>query len=98
MTTEADKLRAARALIEDPKRWCQCNYAISRLGNSVKPTSKRAVKWCAVGACIKIGASTDLLRDVAICRDIVSTNDCNGHGEVMAMFDRAIQLAEEQEQ
>jgi hypothetical protein len=43
----------ARAFLE--RGWCRHNLAQDAEGNSVEPTDKRAVSWCAFGALLAAG-------------------------------------------
>lgn len=50
MMTATEVLRRARALIEEPARWCRDKYARDERGRSIRPGSERACQWCALGA------------------------------------------------
>ena len=98
MTTTADKLREAKALIEDPERWCQNHYALDADGNSVRMLGQKAVRWCAIGACVRVGLDMDVLYDIVLPdKPLSEINDDDGHAAVMALFDRAIELAASEE-
>ena len=43
-------LRAARAKIEDPDRWCKTFLARDSAGSPVMPWEAGACKWCPIGA------------------------------------------------
>jgi len=45
-----ETLEGARKLIRNPKRWVKNKYAVDKNGSPVKPTNKRAVAFCALGA------------------------------------------------
>jgi hypothetical protein len=95
----ADKLREARALIE--RGWTQKVGARDSGGTPVWGGEKAAVSWCAVGAICTVGAKMAPFRQA---------NNLNGWGgisvwndapertqaEVLAAFDKAIELAEAQ--
>lgn len=106
----AEILRAARKRIEDPERWTTEQYARTESGASADPNEESACKWCAKGAiCAELGVSDPLplespllwfLRKAAsvkygsTCGDVVTINDTRGHAAVLALYDRAIELAE----
>lgn len=93
--TTADKLRAAKALIEDPAHWCQGHYALNADGADISAGDPRAVKWCAIGACNHLGM-TDKTTDYLYRSSgspVTLINDLEGHAAVLALFDRAIELA-----
>lgn len=101
--TTVETLRAARELIADPEHWCQGVAARSRKGREVKPTSRAAIAWCAIGACRRIAAGRDFdgaflaLDRVAAgagASGVSTLNDHRTHAEVLAMFDRAIENEE----
>jgi hypothetical protein len=102
-------LRAARHRIESPRRWCQGSFAV-RGSLIVKPASKRATRWCAVGA-VHAELGTDpytwpnvpspvlaALWDAAKALYSEGTwmvNDFRGHDAILRVFDEAIRRAEE---
>jgi hypothetical protein len=101
----ADTLRAARALIETPARWTQGMYAKDEQGQEIDPRDPAARQWCtsgAIGAVVGYGPSAigarQILRKAAGARTMSIFNDdpARTHPEVMAAFDRAIALAEQQ--
>ena len=97
--TTADKLREARDLISDPERWCQECYARDKNGAPVLYESLAAVRWCALGACEKVGADVRILWRAAERMkgfDPADINDSTNHPTVMKMFDLAIELAEKE--
>jgi hypothetical protein len=112
----ADNLRAARALIEDPKRWTRHVYARDEYGGI--EAIRSGVCFCLLGATaravnpnidcrlIKVLDEVDFLAqaigkpDDADPEDlVVAFNDKPGrtHAEVLAAFDKAIELAEAQQ-
>lgn len=96
-----DVLKKARALIEKPKNWTQHEYARNKLGENVLSLSPAATCWCALGAIIKFSdgahvishAERALERVIAGRLSVSSFNDSHSHAEVLAAFDRAIELA-----
>jgi hypothetical protein len=107
MNQVADKLREARALIE--RGWVQKDYARSKSGKVVDPANSRsATCWCAAGAIGRVNGrwpNSGLLGMEQLSRaiggdgheaDILTWNDApeRTQAEVLAAFDRAIELAE----
>jgi hypothetical protein len=104
-----DILRAARHRIENPRRWCQGSFA-ARGVLTVKPASKRATRWCAVGAVhAELGTEPGTWPSVsspafvalwAAAMALYSegtnvVNDYRSHDAILRVFDEAIRLAEE---
>jgi hypothetical protein len=52
-----DILREAAALIEQPGKWCKGTDAVDAAGEYSDPLSARAVRWCALGAIIKVSGN-----------------------------------------
>lgn len=107
MTSTADILRAAKAKIEDPARWCQGQPAKDAKGYQIATGSRLATAWCAWGACCSVAGVRDAGFGLALvnlnrvaCRagfgSAQELNDSSDHPTVMAMFDRAIELAEQE--
>lgn len=46
----SEVLRAARALIEEPKHWAKGGWAYDINGSEVTPGDARACSWCSAGA------------------------------------------------
>lgn len=102
--TTVQVLREARALISDPERWSKGWFAKDSGRHHVSPCDPRAVRWCALGAVRhasqeKGWMGAKRLLDRAVPSHIVSVNDAKGnraevHAQVLAAFDRAIELAE----
>lgn len=97
----SEQLRAAKALIADPKNWTRGAFARSAFDNVIGPETEGACKWCAVGALYKVGdvhgRAGNLLWDAAakIGRGHPAlVNDELGHATVLRMFDLAIAKAE----
>lgn len=110
MSQLLDDLKAARSLIEDPKRWTKGVLARpSRdAGVSCWPSDEQATCWCALGAALRIGGSkgsTPTPRYQAIADaldeqvpyergDVAEVNDEDGHAAILALFDKAIAAEE----
>lgn len=101
----ADKLREARALIEDPERWTTGAFARNVKGDPVDHRGQAAVAWCARGIAYRVGLSPNsslsgygygyLSRaSHEIGQGLTAVNDCLGHDAVLKVYDRAIELAE----
>lgn len=102
--TAADQLRAAKALIDSPEKWIKGRFAVDKLGLTTSYDDPRATCFCAVGACRRYCFRGDL--DEALpesfvalgkkASPVVEFNDHpdTTHADVMALFDRAIALAE----
>lgn len=96
-------LIAARALIEDPAQWTQGAYWLDAQGKSCR--YQEAVRFCAseaiISACRDMNMKTcepvnALFAQAAFPNRwvlISSFNDASTHHEVIAAFDRAIDLA-----
>lgn len=101
--TVLEVLKQGRERIE--KGWCQGAYAIDAHGNHAKPYWRRAVAWCAEGACNfgKINRKIEAIRVLESCahslKPIYQWNDQprRTHRQVLMLFDRAIAKAEKQE-
>jgi hypothetical protein len=99
--------REARALIENPDRWTVGHYAETARGNPCNPTDRLAARWCAVGA-VRVCEPDD--RDVRFAvgtalwnaalsmgaPGAATVNDRRGHDAVLKMYDRAIELLEQE--
>jgi len=100
-------LRQARALISDRDHWMCGNYASGPNGKARKPNDEDAVRWCALGAIIRVGGySLGADRAVralqmntfAVARLGVSGyNDTKGHTAMLAVFDQTIAQLEAKE-
>lgn len=97
--------RAARALIADPAHWVRNWFAITATGSYIHGDDPLAIAWCAYGACehvtgLRASLSVACLNEAAMemynCR-AVEANDTVTHIGVLAMFDRAIELAPDAE-
>lgn len=105
--TTADLLRKGRDLISDPEHWCQGDYAVSRYGTAVETNSPAVYALCAIGALANVLDHPSGWGVPGWCRAPLQTaaeeegwdaphilNDRTTHADVMAMYDRAIELAE----
>ena len=100
-------LRQARALIKDKKHWTTGYYAKTRwLNRFVSPTSPRAYRFCALGALKHIGSTIEdrssyYLYEAALelfNSSVLYINDVReDHKAILAMYARAIELAEKNE-
>lgn len=99
-------LKAARALIEDERRWCPGQLARDAMGRTVRPTDSSAVQRCALGALVAAAhaftqdshqaheLATAAMRPLVGATTLTHINDVEGHAAVLALFDAAI-LAQE---
>jgi hypothetical protein len=98
-------LKAARALIEDPERWTQHEYAVKGDGSGTFSLDVDARQWCATGALQRvlagqIASETEafiILESAAQDLDvdgIIGVNDELGHAAVMQMYNKAIEIAQ----
>lgn len=105
----ADTLRAARALIEDPKHWTKRAYARpSKWATDERaPESLEAGAWCALGALRRIDGPYELSAISALSRVIsggtgtiavwrFNDDPERRHRDILKVFDKAIALAEAQ--
>lgn len=97
--TVVDVLVAARKLIEKPENWTTCVLSRDVDGAPVSAFATRAFCWCSIGAIIRAegrghesGACTLLAKAIGT-DDITEFNDSHAHPEVLAAFDKAIELA-----
>ena len=104
MSETVEQLKAAKALIFDPRHWCQGARARTCTGEAVWFSSCTATSWCSYGAILKVCELVDskhtlyLLKKVAqeMGRASVAVlNDETNHATVMKMFDLAIEMAGE---
>lgn len=99
----ADMLRAARARIADPKNWTQGALARDSNGREAPEASEKAVCWCARGAYYAEDFSSfyggeemlDLAAMELFDSYVENVNDYRQHSDVLALYDRAIELAEQ---
>jgi hypothetical protein len=110
MSNIARVLANAKTLIQDPKNWCQKAYARDADGHATMATGPDACQWCSLGATMKALEGDDLRKTIGTeyiwhildraapqfkynSADFV--NDRTDHPTVMAMFDRAIDIAKD---
>jgi hypothetical protein len=101
MSVVADKLREARALIE--LGWTQDAYSRDAEGHDNMCAGSDPVCWCAVGAMAETGSGglceMYFRRAIDWPGGIISWNDHPDRtkADVLAAFDKAIELAEAQD-
>jgi hypothetical protein len=101
--------REARELISNPDRWTTGAYARTASGEESLSRDPCAAQWCALGAHIRPKVPPRVRRAVAAAlrraaRELrpgdrggpATANDQGGHAVVMAMYDRAIELLEQE--
>lgn len=102
----AEILRAARARIEDPKHWTQCEMARNSAYAAVPANDPTACQWCTEGA---VAAEMDV-DSVSLCDGVWKfvretshelfrsaafiVNDTRTHADVLDLFDASIARAE----
>jgi len=98
-------LTLARKKIKNPLHWGQNHYAVDTNGETCLVADATATKWCAVGALMAVGQHLNLSPFPAESRLIqcaanitgshsaITFNDSKSHGEVMEMFECAIDKA-----
>lgn len=101
-------LVAARALIETPAQWLQGTYAQTAAGLYVSSFSQNAVCFCSVGAAKAASGIDDgftyldvtaalrkALRTIGWTDGVIAYNDDDSrtHAEVLAVWDKAIEIA-----
>ena len=104
LTTPAEVLRAARALIETPERWCRGAWARSAHRRPVLEASAKACSFCALGAVNRVAPSWNLrgqahgalFHSLPKFPSVHQFNDARSttHADILALYDRAIALAE----
>jgi hypothetical protein len=103
--TTVEILKAAKERIGTPESHTRGAYARDANGAEAAPTETRACRWCVYGAIWSLGlnntqesAACDTLRKASkryFDSTPIRVNDSREHPDVMALFDRAIALAEE---
>jgi hypothetical protein len=104
MTSIADQLRAARKFIETPDKWCKGALGMDHGGKPLKSYELgRADRLCGIGACRKTAFSLpiSMLRRALPAGfkaiDVYNDAPTTTHADILALFDRAIELAEKEE-
>lgn len=100
-------LKSGKAKIADPKNWTTDEYARDKNGRDVSCTSAEATCFCSVGALANVmnvhsehenRVQWECIKQLNACSDgdtIYDYNDSHTHAEVMEVWDRAIQKAED---
>lgn len=109
MKTAVEILKAARAVIEKPESWTKGYYAKAEDRTWTISNGPKAVCFCSIGAIEKATGKVHygggwpfeaeyMLRRAADVSNIADFNDApeRTHEEVLAIFDRAIELAVEE--
>jgi hypothetical protein len=101
--TTLEILTAARALLAEPERWTQREYARNSSGFPVGACDPSATCFCMIGAIKRAGGfeydariPLDViahLRAAIATRDQTNWNDTRSHADVLRAMDRAIELA-----
>lgn len=100
--TLADDLRAARSLIDTPEKWCRNEFfkgnACCILGAGQKATGRNAVDFEYYKA-LSVALPASFVPDDSNWDGAVpqfNDDPATTHADIMALFDRAIAKAEEQ--
>ena len=106
----SDVLIKAKTLIQDPKNWTQGVLARDNLYEPVPTTSRNAVCFCTYGAVGRVlvlenssqhdevaGPLKKACAAISGSSRVAEYNDTHTHPEVLALFDKAIELAKESE-
>lgn len=108
--TKINYLTKARDLIADKNDWCQGHNALDRTNRDVHPKDRKAKRFCAQGAILKVVRDNaqcttvgiklaDLLDDESYgCVVAINDNTSTGHAHrrVMGVFNRAIKKLRKQ--
>lgn len=106
MTQVVKLLQDARNLISKPENWTQDDFAKTADGSGTYSCSDEAVCWCSLGALIKVSPPDEnnqtkkpakLALRKAMGGAIAIFNDAHTHAEVIAAWDKAIELAKEEQ-
>lgn len=102
MKTALQLLEEGKATIQDPKRWTQGAFARDKENEKVSSHNPTAVCWCSLGALNRIEDSGEYRQAVRLlCKaagmEVADFNDSATHEEVIAMWDKAIELAKEEQ-
>jgi hypothetical protein len=111
MKTTEQVLIEARAKISSPAHWTQGAFARDVFGEPVRAYSTRACKFCALGAVNVVTPGDDdakarfgarvLLGDLTLDTahvGVLEFNDGVTYAEVLALFDRAIERARQEQE
>lgn len=100
--TTVELLKAARAKIE--QGWCQGTMAKEQRGRMRGPKESYSCSWCVLGALAAASTLEELnpyrtartLMEAVVAPSLSAWNDAPGRtqAEVLAAFDKAIELAE----
>lgn len=105
--TVVEILKEAKSLIDTPEKWTKETYARSTSGGVISEHEDGAVCFCSLGAFFRVAKSADvvymdsgwdiLIKAVKLIKptaySVATFNDNHTHAEVMAMWDKAIELA-----
>ena len=90
----------AREKIADPEHWTQHRYAATADGSTCYPTSRLAVRWCAIGSLNAVAGTGNIMDKVHIAHialqaalggnSVVEWQDEHNHADVLDLFDRTI--------
>ncbi len=100
--TTLEILKGARELISVPERWGKQFSAQNENGNYTDACASNAVRWCAIGALIKVSPfDDDAVRALRAClpestQEVSIFNDLTDHAGILDLFDRAIARLEAQ--
>lgn len=109
MMTVVELLKAGQELISVPERWTQGVAARDANGVPINPRKEDACCWCSYGALLKVSDDAQLVysargflnRAIGVLDDpiwpgvyFVKFQESHTHAEVLAMWNRAIALAE----
>jgi hypothetical protein len=95
-------IERANELIQDECNWCRGYLAVDAFGVSADPTSREAVRRCALGALVAAAyqltnskersceLAVNALRPLCGSNTVVLINDHRGHAAVLALFDEAM--------
>lgn len=104
--TTGEILEKARDLISEPEAWCQFAYAVDASGVQVPVCDPEAVAWDMLGAIDAVSGLTNTLPAEFTLSKAASELDMSlhmnddedaTHEQVMAIFDRAIEIARKAE-
>lgn len=104
MTQVVKLLQDARNLISKPENWTQVDFAKKADGSGTYSHSDDAVCWCSLGALNKVDSLSEnsqvrklakAFLKAAMGEPVAVFNDYHTHAEVLAAWDKAIELAKE---